>query len=574
MKIIKRHNATLNYIMLVAVAITISCTAHKKENDDVFDQSKAIRTVKADSLTIDNLCVLGQVWGFMKYYHPAIAEGKYNWDAKLFRLIPAILSSRDITERNSVLAGLIDKLGPLPENKRGEYIGGEIKMKPDIAWIGDEARLGKKLSKQLQKIEYATRPMEAYYVGLGEGVGNAVFKNETEYKQMDYNDVRYRLLALFRYWNMIEYFYPYKYLIGENWHDVLKEFIPRFLATTNELEYKLAVQRLLASIHDSHAGFWIKDSAVVAYRGENFAPVYTRFIEDKLVVEKDVKNKDGIVCGLKRGDIILSVDNKPVDDIVRENLPYCSASNYPTALRNISPNIIRTTKGSIRVSVLRNQATISMTVPCINYKQFNDDNNDPAGFRFVAPKIACIYPGNFPDSLLDKTIVSLRETRGLIIDFRCYPSSFTVFSLGAFLASSEKEFVKFTEARIAHPGYFIVSRPLKVQATKDHYTGKVVILVNEFTQSSAEYHVMSFRQAEGAVVIGSTTAGADGNVSEIVLPGGVHTGISGIGVYWPDGRETQRVGIIPDIEVHQTIKGFIAGRDELMEKAIAVINGK
>jgi C-terminal processing protease CtpA/Prc len=49
--------------------------------------------------------------------------------------------------------------------------------------------------------------------------------------------------------------------------------------------------------------------------------------------------------------------------------------------------------------------------------------------------------------------------------------------------------------------------------------------------------------------------------------------ISGIGVYYPDGKETQRIGIVPDIEVKPTIKGFRQGRDELLERAIKIING-
>ncbi|MGA2038952.1 MAG: hypothetical protein ABSH42_06715 [Bryobacteraceae bacterium] len=53
----------------------------------------------------------------------------------------------------------------------------------------------------------------------------------------------------------------------------------------------------------------------------------------------------------------------------------------------------------------------------------------------------------------------------------------------------------------------------------------------------------AFRASPNAFVIGSTTAGADGNVSQIPLPGGQRTMISGIGVFYPDKRPTQRVGI-------------------------------
>jgi C-terminal processing protease CtpA/Prc len=50
--------------------------------------------------------------------------------------------------------------------------------------------------------------------------------------------------------------------------------------------------------------------------------------------------------------------------------------------------------------------------------------------------------------------------------------------------------------------------------------------------------------------------------------------ISGIGVYYPDGKETQRIGIVPDIVVKPTIKGISEGRDEPLEKALEIINSK
>jgi C-terminal processing protease CtpA/Prc len=119
--------------------------------------------------------------------------------------------------------------------------------------------------------------------------------------------------------------------------------------------------------------------------------------------------------------------------------------------------------------------------------------------------------------------------------------------------------------------------PLKYDAksgsvNENYYKGKIVIIVNEESQSQAEYTTMAFSTAPNVTVIGSTTAGADGNISPIILPGYIYTYISGIGVYYPDGRETQRVGIVPDIEVKPTIQGIREGRDELLEKAIELID--
>ena len=49
--------------------------------------------------------------------------------------------------------------------------------------------------------------------------------------------------------------------------------------------------------------------------------------------------------------------------------------------------------------------------------------------------------------------------------------------------------------------------------------------------------------------------------------------ISGIGVFYPDHRPTQRIGIVPDVEAKPTIAGIKAGRDEVLETAIRQILG-
>ena len=134
-------------------------------------------------------------------------------------------------------------------------------------------------------------------------------------------------------------------------------------------------------------------------------------------------------------------------------------------------------------------------------------------------------------------------------------------------------FVKFSKGSVTHPGYFTFTKPSVVGKRKNnnYYKGKVIILVNEVSQSSSEFHAMGYRVHPNALVIGSTTAGADGDISRFMLPGNIPTAISGIGVYYPDGEETQRIGIVPDIECKPTIQGVKEGRDEVLEKALEMI---
>lgn len=62
------------------------------------------------------------------------------------------------------------------------------------------------------------------------------------------------------------------------------------------------------------------------------------------------------------------------------------------------------------------------------------------------------------------------------------------------------------------------------------------------------------------------------NLTDITLVGCHQKYITDIGVFHPDGTETQRIGIVPDIEVKPTIEGIKNRRDEVLEKAIEVIN--
>jgi C-terminal processing protease CtpA/Prc len=83
---------------------------------------------------------------------------------------------------------------------------------------------------------------------------------------------------------------------------------------------------------------------------------------------------------------------------------------------------------------------------------------------------------------------------------------------------------------------------------------------------------MAFQAVPDCVVVGSQTAGADGNVVVLHLPGGVRTWFSGLGVFYPDGTNTQRTGVRIDHYMTPTIEGIKAGRDELLEKALEIID--
>jgi C-terminal processing protease CtpA/Prc len=233
--------------------------------------------------------------------------------------------------------------------------------------------------------------------------------------------------------------------------------------------------------------------------------------------------------------------------------------------------------GPSTLRIRRDSQTVSVTTARVSPGALNrqaGSTHDLPGdtFRKLSNDVGYLKLSSVKSSDAAHYIDSAQGTKGLVIDIRNYPSEFMVFTLGSLLVDKPTEFVRFTAGDLSNPGAFHWIPYISLTPQQPHYKGKVVVLVDEITQSQAEYTTMAFRSA-GAVVIGSTTAGADGNVSEIPLPGGFRSMISGIGVFYPDKKPTQRIGIIPDIQVKPTIAGIRAGRDELLEEALRQILG-
>jgi hypothetical protein len=546
----------------------------KADLDKEFDSGSKIGTIEPAEWNLKDLKTLGLIWGFLKYYHPVIAEGNFNWDFELFRILPKILNSENTDERDAILTGWINQLGPFEQGEEIKVSPGKIKTEPDLGWIEDSG-FSDELKFLLLKVKNAKRTENNYYIALVSGVGNPDFTNEKPYPFMTFSDAGYRILALYRYWNMIQYYYPYKNLIEEDWKNVLEEFVPRILSADNETDYTLTLLELIARIHDTHANIWGDNEIINKFKGINYAAPEIGFIENKAVVTGFYDEVKGNITGLKIGDVITKVNNLVVGDIVKERLKQTPASNYPTQLRDIAPTLLRTNDTIVRIEFEREgivEGKVLKTYPAGQINIYKRYQVSDTSFKIIENEIAYIDNGSLKRAHLPKIWEAMKDSKGLIIDIRNYPSDFPIYELSNYLMPKKTPFVKFTAGSITTPGLFTFGNSIYAgNENKDYFRGKVCILVNEVSISSAEFHAMAYRVAPNASVIGSTTAGADGNVSQIYLPGGIRTLISGIGVYYPDGSETQRVGIVPDIEVRPTIAGIKAGRDEVLEKAIEII---
>jgi hypothetical protein len=564
---------------LVAMAKPKTVVLSKAKTDTAFKAGSGITTISLDKPTIGYLTNLGMLWGFLKYHHPAIAKGDYNWDAELFRVLPKLLVAKSHAAANKVLEEWVDGLGkPAACADCKEIIkDSNTKLLPDYGNLLKPGNFSPAFIKKLTWIKNNRNQGKHYYIAMANRVRNPEFKNEEVYHNMVSPDAGYRLLALYRYWNMIQYFFPYKHLIGEDWNKVLPEFIPVFAQAKDSTAYAVACLRLIVRIHDTHANVWGNNKTLSNYFGKYHAPIEARFVEDKLVITGYYTALVTIRDKLHKGDIITRIDQVPVADLIKKWLPETPASNYETQLRDMPNKLLRGHTPSLELEIERYGKKSTVTVDRyeankLDYSINNDLFSTDSSYQLLNDRIGYVYPGKYKNSQLPAIRELFKNTKGMVIDLRCYPSEFMPFTFGEYIKPDSSPFVKFTRGSATTPGLFVLDAPLSNgSSTGNYYKGKIVVIVDASTQSQAEYTTMAFQSSPNVTVIGSTTAAADGNVSAIYLPGNIYTMISGIGVYYPDGTETQRKGVKIDQVLKPTIQGIKEGRDELLEKAIEII---
>jgi C-terminal processing protease CtpA/Prc len=547
------------------------------DTDKKFAEGSGLTLPMLSPVQVENLVTLGKVWGFLKYHHPLVTAGKFHWDYELLRILPTAIRATDRAAANAAMLAWINALGPVnPCTQCATLKDENLNLGPDVKWIQDTTLLGADLSSELQSI-YRNRPSgdRQFYVGLQPGVGNPVFEHELPYRALKFPDGGFQLLALYRFWNIVEYWSPYRNIVGEDWDKVLAEFIPKVALATNSEEYQRELMALIARMHDGHANLWSSLKARPPV-GDCQLPVLVRFVEGEAVVAGLAAVETGKNSGLAVGDVITELDGVSVGALIERWNPYYASSNEVAQRRDMARSMTRGPCGEASVRLRRGSQDMQLKTKRVSMQVPAALAHDLAGetFRMLSKDVAYLKLSSVKAADVAGYVEGALGAKALIIDIRNYPSEFVVFGLGSLLVESQTEFARFTTVDPTNPGAFHWTPPLSLTPQKPHFGGRLVILVDEISQSAAEYTTMAFRATPGAVVVGSTTAGADGNVSPFPMPGGFNTMISGIGVFYPDKKPTQRIGIVPNVEVKPTIAGIAADRDEVLEEALRQVLGE
>ncbi len=390
----------------------------------------------------------------------------------------------------------------------------------------------------------------------------------------------YRLLALFRMWNAIRFFYAYQHLQDTPWEDALPEFLPVFEQAEGDDAYREAVWRLAARVQDDHVMYC---SNALWWTFGRFAPyLSTRFFGDELVVVDAGPTE--LERGVEVGDVILEIDGATVAERLDTLTPYIAASSRQQLLsRAASFALAGEFKTDARLSLRHGDGTVvEVEVP-----RTSDPGTKRSVFKWALDTVeeldggigyadlARLTPDQVPE-MLDE----FRELPAIILDMRGYPHG-TAWALPQRLthesrpvaARFQRPMLIGTEFVLAGDHQPVYGFAQRVEPRDDRdwvYDGEIVVLIDETAVSQAEHTCLFLEAAVPDVTfVGRPTAGTNGDVTSIVLPGALQVWFTGHDVRHADGRQLQQLGIQPDIHVEATIESLIEGRDEILDAALA-----
>jgi C-terminal processing protease CtpA/Prc len=391
--------------------------------------------------------------------------------------------------------------------------------------------------------------------------------------------MEYRLLAVFRIWAVINYFFPYKELMGENWEAVLRQFIPRMEAAKDALDYQLTVAEMVTHIHDSHGG--VQGPVLRRYFGEAGAPIRVRMIENVPVITGFTDEKAAKEAGLEIGDVILRVDGVDSSRKIADRLKYLEHSTLQSGVFYATErSLSRGPKDSVATYTIRDlqDHVREVKVPRkVEYLPKTQGDRSGDILRLLPGNIGYADLDRLPATQVDEMFDKFKDCPAIIFDDRGYPG--TAWQIAPRLTDKQDVVAAiFQRLDPASPDLPLDDEVNSIAVTtfeqrlphtdKPRYHGKTVLLIDERTISQAEHTGLFLESANNTKFIGSPTQGANGDVTNFSLPGGMSIYFTGQGVRHADGRQLQRLGLQPLVEVRPTVAGIRVGKDEVLDKAV------
>lgn len=503
-----------------------------------------------------------RIWGFAKYHHPAFTQAARDADRDLFALMRSVLE-RTSADRARVVLRWLKKLPTDGQPPQVRQANQPNPVRVSLSWIDRTGPGAATLRKELARwVDAQTQLGTQKHVRLAEDSGEPLFDEELTYN-VPGGDVGYRLLAAARIWNAINYWFAYREILGEEWNDVLEHTVRDLLDAGSTRDAATVLERMLATVQDSHV---MLDHPVLAPERACFLPVSVRIIDGQPIVLRSATSL------LRPGDRIEAIGGQSTRSLLEAISLRTAVSTPPARWPMIAQAIVRgPCAKDVDVNVEREGVTRRILIS-YGKKKVPAEPDMPGWKRFDsvfylnAAEMAVSGVAEFVAAATGTK--DTRRATGLIIDLRGYPRDMLVASLGQHLVATRSNIAQFGQAHMGRPGDFPYVAMTTLDPAIPFLDLPVAILIDETTISRAEYHAMAWRHAPRSVLIGTRTAGTNGDVSTLPLPDGGMVRFTGVRLNDASGDRFQGVGLTPDIVVKVVRADIANGRDAQLERAL------
>lgn len=537
---------------------------------------------------INQLELIGKVWGFLKYFSPTISENKLDWDQVLRDELYTFFYSNNPAAYQDIVDNLFLRAGfvyPTEESKDGVFLEG---INVDYSWIDNSSLLTSKHRSLLYQIIDNFRPFKNQYITTADLDGSLLTKiKENTYHKNNNVNLYDRILNLFRYWNIINYYYPYKVVLKDEWPDLMSKWIPDFILANNSLKYANKLLQLNAELKDGHSSIPIYSPyefmIYVHQQPLAIIPAQISIIENQVKIT-EIDSLFSHSTGIRVGDRVISIENIDINEIIKNLKPYIGSYRD-----NIKEHLIN--KNNFLSYVSRRGDSVSIEI-------YRDGNDEVFKFKSLPSYYSFLQQLAKPQNVLntgvkiqegilqlnDKTLYMdvgemnlyldddstiFNGIENVILDLRKYPKTFQDFPV---FTKPESVF-SYIQSSIYFPGHL---RTIEMLTPKTRYSfpGKVIALISEETISNGEFLSLMLKTRENKVeFIGRTTAGANGNVLNIPLIGfqQIFMNMSSIRVLDRDKKETMGIGIDPDRYIGYEKEYMNDGTDKFIELALEIV---
>ena len=513
----------------------------------------------------------GQVWGVLKYFHPK--PSSMNWDEVLLKDFDKVQKCQSKDTFNILISSLI--------NRCGDYTLKHRKVDSSSFFFQSFEFLDKndfsiENLNYLKKLVQNKPKFKNKFILESIGVGNPEVVHEEDYGAYQFNPA-IQYLALTRYWNVINYYYPNRDLLSKNWINVYENYLPIFLQANDFTSYFIAIRSITCELKDGH-GFVVTKN--IPIKEKKYFPFFTTYLKEGFFVTgiwQDSLNP----FNLKINDRLVAISGVSIEEKANQLNVVIPASNEYYLFKK-APMYFLEAEDSLLITIERDQKTFDLKLGSIDNASVKKrskpmpvlEEKPPYCFRkdsISGVNYCYINMGKLErKDLTDDFKKQLYDTKYVIIDSRNYPN-WTVIALSKILIRERHKFARFKKINFDYPGSFEWDNSQTIGGRSKGYDGKIIVLVDYNTMSQAEYTVMALQQHPSTYVIGGQTAGADGNISFVPFPFDVKSYFSGLSVFYPDGTATQQIGIKRDLMVEQDFKSLLENKDLIFEKALEIM---